>query len=545
MQSKPDAAAAHQVLGLVSLERGRVREAIDHLQRALALRGQLVPAHNGLGRAYALLGDLDQALVHLDTAVFLQPDHAVAHFNRSLLWLKQGRYQEGWIEYEWRWACKQVARPDIPRPRWDGGPLGNRAILVFTEQGVGDVLQFVRFLPLLKRRCGRVIMACRQPLQRLLASQPAVDGWFPINEPGKIDFDLYTPLLSLPWLLRIDEDTIPREVPYIFADPERVERWRRPIQELPGFKVGLCWQGSPTFTDDRLRSIPLSCYAPLATVGGVTLVSLQKGSGTEQIEPNRERVPLHVLDGLDHDAPFLDTAAVMQHLDLVITSDTGIAHLAGALGRPVWVVLPVGCDWRWQIGRTDSPWYPTMRLFRQKAFADWSGVFLEVAAALQAERTGRVRVMLERTAEQGYWIPISPGELLDKITILEIKFTRLGSEEQRVNVQRELELLDAVRRQRIPASPALEQLAVSLRRVNEQLWEVEDDLRLAEQAQCFDSAFIELARSVYRINDERSVLKRRVNELLQSALVEEKSYGAKDWNGSRFGADLEGTNHLR
>jgi len=389
LQINPDCAQAHQVLGLVYSEREGPQEAIGRLAWALALQPDLVPSHNGLGRCYYLLGDLDRALEHFNTSLYLQPDHAPAHFNRAMAWLKQGRFREGWLEYEWRWNCGLVARPDIPRPRWDGSALDGRAIMVHTEQGLGDVLQFVRFLPQLQRRGARVVLACQKALQALLRPLPCVDEWFPIDEPAPITFQLYSPLLSVPALLGVEAETIPRSVPYLRPDPDRLERWRPWIEGLPGLKVGLCWQGSPTFKGDQLRSIPLAQFAALTAVSGLTLVSLQKGPGEEQIEPNQQRVPLEVFADLDQDAAFVDTAAIIHHLDLVITSDTAIAHLAGALGRPVWVLLSVGSDWRWLVGRSDSPWYPTMKLFRQRSLGDWALPIHEAAAALRAWPTPR------------------------------------------------------------------------------------------------------------------------------------------------------------
>jgi hypothetical protein len=383
LRANPACALAYQVLGLVSSERGRPQEAIPLLAKAVALQPDLVHTHNGLGRCHYLLGDLERALHHFDIALYLQPEHAFAHFNRAMVWLKQGRYREGWVEYEWRWNCGLVQRTPIPRPRWDGAALSGRGIMVHTEQGLGDAIQFVRFLPELKRQGGRVVLACQKALHALLRPLPCVDEWFPIDEPGKISFEVYVPLLSLPGVLGIDEKTIPCTGPYVFGDPERLERWRPRVEALPGFKVGVSWQGSPTFAADRYRSMPLANFEPLAKIPGITLVSLQKGTGTEQIEPNRQRVPVQTWDDLDRDGAFMDTAAVMAHLDLVITTDTAAAHLAGALGRPVWVLLSVAGDWRWLIDRSDSPWYPTMRLFRQKVFGNWGGVMTDVAAALR------------------------------------------------------------------------------------------------------------------------------------------------------------------
>jgi ADP-heptose:LPS heptosyltransferase len=517
LQLNPASEQAYQVLGLVDSELGRPHEAIPKLHKALALRPNLVPTHNGLGRLYTLLGDTDQALHHLDAALVLDPAHAFAHFNRALVWLRRGQYREGWVEYEWRWNCGLVARPDIPRPRWDGSPLNGRSILIHTEQGIGDVLQFIRLLPLLKKQAGRVVLACQKALHALLRNLPNVDSWFPIDAPGDINFEMYSPLLSLPALLGIhDESAIPREVPYVFVEPERVERWRPRVQALPGFKVGLCWQGSPTFKGDEFRSIPLERFAPLAAVPNVTFVSLQKGAGSEQVEANRGRLPLVVFDDLDRDAPFVDTAALMQHLDLVITSDTAIPHLAGALGRPVWVALGIGADWRFLEGRSDSPWYPNMRLFRQRAFGDWPGVFQEMADALRAK--------IVETRRGDLAVPVSVGELLDKITILEIKRDRIADAAKRANVLRELELLQAVRREAVAGAAGLDELVVELRNANERLWEIEDDIRACEREGDFGEKFVELARSVYMTNDRRSLLKRRINELLGSAIVEEKAY---------------------
>jgi hypothetical protein len=383
LRISPDCGPAHQILGLVLSDRGQLTEAIDRLQTAIRLQPDLASSYNGLGLCYLYLGQLDEALFHLERALFLQPDHPNAHFNRAMAWLKLGRYDEGWTEYEWRWLTGQIRKIDLPRTRWLGTPLEGRSILVCTEQGIGDALQFIRFLPELKSLGARVSLSViQQSLHPLIRAQPFFDEWIPLNEQMPINFDYHVPLLSIPGVLRIEEPTIPRSVPYIAPDPQRVERWRSRIHELPGFKIGLAWQGNPSFPYDRYRSIPLAQFEPLARIPGLTFVSLQRGPGEEQIEPNRHRVPVHVLPDLDTDAPFLDTAAVLQHLDLVIAFDSSLAHLAGALCRPVWVLLWTGCDWRWLHNRSDSPWYPSARLFRQHTFGDWDSVIDEVAAAL-------------------------------------------------------------------------------------------------------------------------------------------------------------------
>jgi Tfp pilus assembly protein PilF len=380
----PAAAGAHQLLGLIHVARFELAEGEERLRRALALRPDLAVAHNSLGHIRVLQGRPQEALAHLNTALSLDPGFVLAHYNRAVVWLKLGRFREGWVEHEWRFAAGVSVRQPVC-PMWDGGPLEGRALLVYTEQGIGDTIQFARFLPVLRRKARRLVVATQLPVRRLLEGLGCIDAWFPMGERAEIDFDVHVAMMSVPALLQIDERSLPRAVPYLFAEPPRVAAWGQAVRRLTGYKVGLCWQGNPLFPMDRFRSIPLAAFAPLAAVPGVTLVCLQRGPGTEQIEANRDRVPLAVFPELDRDGPFLGTAAVIQNLDLVITVDTAVAHLAGALGRPVWLLLAANSDWRWLIDRSDSPWYPTMRLFRQRALGDWSTVLAEVAEALGKE----------------------------------------------------------------------------------------------------------------------------------------------------------------
>ncbi len=299
-----------------------------------------------------------------------------------------------------------------------------------------------------------------------------------------------------------------------------------------GYRVGIAWQGSPGRGIDIGRSFPLASFAPLAGLAELRLISLQKGHGAEQLDTPPEGLSVESL-GADFDAgpdAFADCAAVMQSLDLVITSDTAIAHLAGALGRPVWVALQHVPDWRWLQDRPDSPWYPTMRLFRQDTPGDWPGVFAAIRAALAqridertAEASPRPGAAPAPAHEPTPRVPVSWGELLDKISILEIKSERITAATPLANVRRELAALREI------AAPAMARAEVAaacadLRRVNESLWDIEDRIRAHEGAEDFGPAFITLARAVYRTNDERGRLKRRINDLLGSELVEEKHY---------------------
>jgi tetratricopeptide (TPR) repeat protein len=387
VELRPYWAEAQTNLGLALARQGLLGQAIARYQYALRLDSDYAIAHNNLGLALQTLGRLDDALAHFDQALKLQPEFAEAHSNRAQLWMLRGHYRRGWPEYEWRWRLPNLApRPDLPPP-WDGGPLDGRRILLWTEQGVGDTLQFIRYAPLVKRMGGRLVVEAPESLLPLLRTCPGVDEWA-ARSPTLPACDVHAPLLTVPGLLGVSVATAPAGGPYLAAEPERVARWRRVVGD-GGIKVGIAWRGSPKYPSDLHRSIPLRAFEPLARVPGVRLVSLQKGPGVDEVTGVADRLAVTELPGLDDSGgAFVDTAAVMMSLDLVITADTAAGHLAGALGRPVWLALPLIPDWRWLLGRDDSPWYPTARLFRQTTLDRWDDVFERMAAALAAGRPG-------------------------------------------------------------------------------------------------------------------------------------------------------------
>jgi Flp pilus assembly protein TadD len=422
LRLKPTLAEAYSNLAAALLRRGKVEEALARLQEALRLQPDLADAY--LHRAHALwqLGQFDEAaacgeqvvrlkpdsaeghnvlgVVHMKAgrpaeavaafgrAVAVKPDFAQAHFNRGLALLLQGDYEHGWPEYDWRWRCRDFVTRPVAEGGWDGSPLAGRTILLQAEQGVGDTLQFIRFAPLVKQQGGTVILACSPALGSLLSRCEGIDQ---VVEQGKIDvkFDVEAPLLSLPGKLKTTLATVPARVPYLFGDPAREEHWRQELSRVPGLKVGIAWQGNPDHPEDRLRSVPLTCFAPLAREG-VRLISLQLGPGREQIDSPSGRLPVEELAPRSQESSwtFLDTAAVVKHLDLVITVDTAVAHLTGGLGVPVWIGLAFAPDWRWLLGLENSPWYPTVRLFRQTRFGDWDDVFVRMAVELEKLLSG-------------------------------------------------------------------------------------------------------------------------------------------------------------
>jgi Flp pilus assembly protein TadD len=382
----PGHAIAHYHLGLAHAAGDRLDSAIAAYRRAAELDPTMAAARNNLGDALRIRGRLAEAAVELDAAVAADPQSPYAHYNRALVWLAQGRLPEAWAEYEWRWRCREFPQRKLDAPRWDGASLNDKTLLVHAEQGLGDGIQMVRYLPLVRQRVRHVRVHVPPQLAPLFESSGIAD----LVLPGEAaSFDLHVPMASLPFVFGTTLATIPADVPYLRAESALVAQWRTRLAEYPGFRVGIAWQGSPTYREDRYRSIPLERFSGLADVHGVTLVSLQKGPGCEQLTAGHRRFEIVDL-GSEVDrtsGPFLDTAAIMQNLDLVITSDTSIAHLGGALGVPVWVALGASPDWRWLTDRADSPWYPTMRLFRQTVWGRWDDVFAEMSAAL-AERIG-------------------------------------------------------------------------------------------------------------------------------------------------------------
>jgi tetratricopeptide (TPR) repeat protein len=517
LEIRPDFVQAHSNLGNALKEQGDLEGAVACYRKAVRLAPDFAEGHNNLGLALADLGHVEGALACYARALELRPDYPEARRNRALVWLLLGDYEHGWPEYEWRWGCPELPARTINRPEWDGGPLNGRTILLHAEQGLGDTIHFVRYVPLVKARGGKVVLVSQPPLLRLLARCAGVDQLAAQGDPLP-PFDVHAPLLSVPRLVGTAAHSIPAEVPYLRADPGLVDRWRQRLASLPGFKVGIAWQGNPKFRQDHCRSVPLEQFAPLARVPGVSLVSLQKGPGAEQLR----QAPFAVveLDGLDEKSgPFMDTAAVMKCLDLVVAPDTALVHLAGALAVPCWVAVPAAPDWRWLLAREDSPWYPTLRLFRACRAADWGPVFERIARELRA----RVGAPPE---PRSVTVAIAAGELVDKITILQIKAERISDPIKLGNVRAELAALCATRDRTQPTCAELSALTTDLRAVNEALWVIEDDIRQCERNQDFGARFVELARSVYFQNDRRAAIKRKINEMLGSSLIEEKSYAA-------------------
>jgi hypothetical protein len=378
-------------------------EAVAAYRRAIELRPDFTEAHYNLGNATRKQGHgqevahvnlgiglhdlcrLEEAQECFRRAIAVQPKFAAAHDNLGMTLLLDGQFKEGWAEYTWRTGQDVFLSGErvLDKPFWNGSDFDGQTLLLFAGQGLGDTIQFFRYLPMVAAQGGDVILQCPAPLIKLFEASPVAADIQLVTKIGDTPFDLQAPLHSLPHLFDSESETIPADVPYLVAEDERIGHWRDRIANN-GFRVGINWQGDPTYKADRNRSVPLRFFESLAKVPEVRLFSLQKVNGLEQLETLPLGMTVETLGGNfdDGEDAFIDTAAVMTILDLTVTSDTAIAHLAGALGTPVWTLLPWVPDWRWLLDRDDSPWYPTMRLFRQPAAGDWDAVIGAVGKAL-------------------------------------------------------------------------------------------------------------------------------------------------------------------
>jgi tetratricopeptide (TPR) repeat protein len=376
----PDFPLAHNGLGNALHALKRYDEAIDAYRRAVAFEPNFADAWSNLGTTLHHAGRYEEGIAALRRALALAPQHANAHSGLGILLLMRGDFAEGFDEYEWRLLSSEVKGPRFPQRPWQGESLAGRHIYVQAEQGFGDTIQFARYLPILKSRAGTVSFRMHQSLLTLMrANLPGIELFGDRGTPAPADVECA--LLSLPRLFRTRLETIPAPVGYLRAPTEIAARWRERLREMSGLKVGLVWAGRPEHANDHRRLLDLTALEPFCDLPGVSFASLQVGPHAADVA---QHPALKVIDLAPQLADFAETAGAVEALDLVITVDTAVAHLAGALGKPTWVLLPEVNDWRWMLEREDNPWYPTMRLFRQRPGDGWDKVIPRVAAELAA-----------------------------------------------------------------------------------------------------------------------------------------------------------------
>jgi hypothetical protein len=357
--------------------------ATDSYRRSLPFDREHLPAHLNIGLGFAEQGALDAAVEQYRRLLTIAPDDAETHFCLGMALLLKGDYRAGWPEYEWRRRMSDWGSTDqraLPMPLWRGEPLNGAPILLHAEQGLGDAIHFVRYATLVARRGGRVLLKVPASLHRLCSGLPGIERV--VRDGEAVTAAWHCPLMSLPAAFGTEVATIPA-TPYLRADAAEAAAWAARLGPRLALRVGLVWAGAARFKRDQRRSLPLAAFGGLAALSGVEFYALQKGPAEKQLKNPPRGLKIHDL-GADL-GDFAATAAAINALDLVITVDTAVAHLAGAMGKPVWILLPFAPDWRWLTGRQDSPWYPTARLLRQPEPEDWRTVLARVAAELRQE----------------------------------------------------------------------------------------------------------------------------------------------------------------
>jgi tetratricopeptide (TPR) repeat protein len=381
---EPQNARALQLMGVVLHQRGNSAAGSELIRRAIQIDPSSPDFHSNLGVVLADCGQYDEALACYRQAVRLAPYDPDFHWNMAINLLSRGDFREGWDEFEWRLRSPgRNLNRGFPQPQWNGSDLTGKTILLHTEGGFGDAIQFIRYVPYVARRGGQIILDCQGELVRLFELLPGVSRVFRRYD-ALTHFDFQIPLQSLPRVFQTTLANIPADVPYLTAPQQSAQYWKEQLATEPGPKVGLVWAGSHAHSGRRTNSLEI--FAPLAEFPGIRFFSLQKGPESKRPSPRG----LSIVDYTDQMSDFADLAAFIDNLDLVISVDTSVAHLAGAMAKPVWTLVGYALDFRWLRNRLDSPWYPTMRLFRQEKGEKWISVVERVAQELKSRRPDRL-----------------------------------------------------------------------------------------------------------------------------------------------------------
>ena len=414
LRENPDHSDALHLLGTIAFRAGKPSDAVALIRRAIAINPsnpnyfnncgpplrmlgryeeaaasyreclRLDPCHTeawyNLGKTFSDAGRPAEAVTAYNRQLELHPNHLSTQWNRSLANLLLGNFQDGWREYEMRWEATPFKRRQFPHPAWSGEDLDGKTLLIHAEQGLGDTIQMLRYATLAADRGARVVVECQPELICLAASTPGVTAVIARGE-ALPAFDFEIPTMSLPLAFGTTLETIPNKIPYLHAEAERISKWKTRLEKLPPTrKLGLVWAGGEKNPNNAKRSISLSDFNPLSKIPGIEWISLQKGPAASQSAATS--FSIHDWTNELHD--FADTAALVECLDGVVTVDTAVAHLAGALGKPVWILIPMAPDFRWLMDRADSPWYPTARLIRQRTHGAWSDAVENLATELLA-----------------------------------------------------------------------------------------------------------------------------------------------------------------
>lgn len=382
---KPDLPEAYSNMGIITmLKNDDHREAIRQYRKALQLNKNYQPVYKNIGSTLQSLGKYKSAIAFYKKAIAINNKGSNTHFELGITLLRLGHFQQGWEEYEWRLKMRLHFDPKTFPIQffWKGENLKGKTIILICEQGIGDTLQFIRYAQLIKKNECHIILQARTELINLLSKISWIDKVITITDPIP-PFDYFCPLLSLPRLFKTDLTSIPADIPYIEIDPTLRTKWKKLIPHKKKLQIGIVWAGNPEYIHDKKRSCSLKCFSSLLDISNTIFYSLQKDEPTKELIKHNEKNKIKIINLDPHLKDFTDTTAAIEQLDLIISIDTAIAHLAGAIGKPVWTLLSYVADWRWLTDREDSPWYPTMRLFRQKRMENWKNVFERVKEALE------------------------------------------------------------------------------------------------------------------------------------------------------------------
>ena len=388
----PSSSDAYQSIGYIHALKHQHKKCIKYSLKAIKHKPNDFSAHNNLSFSYLEINEISLAEKHIKKALSLNPDSAEAHFNYSLILLLKADFFRGWKEYQWRLKHKGVKVYPHDSSEWKGEPLEGKTILIQSEQGLGDMIMAIRFIQLIKKESVKLILECHKQLIPLFKNLPEVD-MLVLRGEKLPDADYHVPILNLPLILGLDIDSITPIYPYLKADSNRVNEWSQRLGKKNSFRVGIAWQGNPKFSKDHRRSLPLKQFLPLLSLKGVEFISVQKkNTTTNQLDDFTDKHRIIDVDaGLDRDRDFMDTAAIMENLDLLICTDSSVANLAGALGLPTWLILGAPPDWRWLLDTDASPWYPSIRLFRQETQNDWQHVLQQIRTELSTLISGQAK----------------------------------------------------------------------------------------------------------------------------------------------------------
>jgi len=541
-------------MNMLCTDEESLEEAIELYKKALNIDPSLNSVRYNIAYTLKRIGKIDEALPYYNEVLKINPEYAQARFSRALAFLTLGDFDSGWKEYEWRWQAYRETPKKFSEPIWDGSNPAGKRILLIAEQGLGDTFQFIRYAQILKNLGATVIVQTQKPLATLLPLCDYIDEVVPRGAPLP-QFDCYSYLMTMPLILKTNVNTVPDNIPYISADPNLIQLWKEKLSSDKNFKIGICWQGNQSYRTQALKhavsakSMHVGQFKPLAEIPGVSLYCLQKMSGEEQL--NEIDFKVHTF-GDDFDKShgrFMDTAAIIKNLDLVVSVDTSICHLSAALGTKVWTILPKPADWRWMLEITSTPWYPNMTLFRQTKIGDWKSIMQQIANKLstalvpETEISNIESTSLETSNTTSSHIPVEQTdsteeinkpneqdpisfidmnnmafeEVLDKLIIARMKYEIKNSQ----SLLNEIETLE----ERIKdlasiyltkqSTNKLEDLTDQLCDVNKQLIKVDEKNSKMKDRSIFNKEFIDLTKKAQYIYNLKNYIKKQIRDVVR------------------------------